>query len=105
MQLWRIHCPSTPVSEAATDMRLMDVLSGDWMSVGTLHFLVYAEKVSSFVWAKMYIHMTTNNSIDMLTDIIPIHRRLKLIVSDSGPAFRNKYITKLREMMINHSPL
>ena len=63
MQLRRIHCPSTPVSKAATDIKLMDIISGDWLTVGTLHFLVYVKKVSSFFWAKRDAHMTTSNGI------------------------------------------
>ena len=90
MQLRRIYCPSTPVSEAATDIKIMDIISGDWLTVGTLHFLVYVEKVSCFLWAKLYAHKTTSNSISMPTDIIQVHRRPELVVSDSGLSFRNQ---------------
>ena len=72
------------------------------MTVGTLHFLVYVEKGSIFLWAKLHSHMTTRNSLSMLSKVMQVQGRPKLLVSDSGPAFWNEFISKLREMHINH---
>ena len=88
MQLKRTNTPSTLVCEAAADIQIMDILSCDWMSIGSLHFLVFVEKVTSYLWAKLYGHMTTSNSLFMLSDIMVEHGRPKMVVSDSGPTFR-----------------
>ena len=64
---------STLVCEVATDIKIMDIISGDWMTVGPLHFMVYEEKVTSFLWAKLYNHMTTSNSLSMLSKIMQVH--------------------------------
>ena len=46
--------------------------------------------------------MTTSNIPSMLSEIMQVHGGQKLVVSDSGPAFQNEFISKLREMQINH---
>ena len=50
MQLKRTNTPSTPVCEAAADIKSMDILSCDWMSIEFLHVLVYVEKVKVISW-------------------------------------------------------
>ena len=95
MQLRRTNNSSKPVSEAAADIEIMDILFCDLMSIGSLHFLIFIEKVTSFIWAKLYGHMTTSNSLPMLSDIIVEHGRPRMIVSDSGPSFRGEFIQSL----------
>ena len=68
MQLHKMNAPNTPVSVGNTDVWLMDILSCDWDSLGSSHFLIFVEKVSSFIWAKSYSHMSTNNSLNMLEE-------------------------------------
>ena len=75
MQLRRVHCPSTPVAELTVDIRVMEVLSADYLTVGLQHFLIWADKMSTFLWARKFLHMTTANVVDMLKDIIKIHGR------------------------------
>ena len=77
------------VSEAAGDIQIINILSCDWMSIGSLHFLVFVKKVTSYLSAKLFGHMTTSNSLAMLSDIMVEHGRPEMVVSDSGPPFRN----------------
>ena len=88
MQIKRTNNPSTPISEAAANVAIMDILSLDWMSIGTLHYLIIMEKVTSFIWSRLFSHMSTSNSLSMLSDVIVEHRKPKLVVGDSGPSFR-----------------
>ena len=74
------------------------------MSIGSLHFLIIVKKVTSFIWAKLFGHMTTSNSLSMLSDIKAKHWRPKMIVSDSGPSFRGEFIQSLEDLHIDHSP-
>ena len=46
IQMKRSNDPSTPVSQGATDVSIMDVLALDWMSIGALHYLIVVEKVT-----------------------------------------------------------
>ena len=69
-----------------------------------MHFFVYVEKVTSYLWAKLYNNLTNSNSLSMLSGIKLVHGRPKMVVFDSGPSFRNKIINKLRELHIDHSP-
>ena len=62
------------------------------------------EKVTSFIWARLFGHMTTSNSLSMLSDIIAEHGRPKMVVSDSGPSFRGEFIQSLQDLHIDHSP-
>ena len=103
MQIRRTNNPSTPVSEAAANIQIMDILFLDWMSIGNPHFLIIVEKVTSFIWAKLFGHMTTSNSLSMLSDIIAEHWRPKMVVSDSGPSFRGEFIQSLHDLHIDHS--
>ena len=73
------------------------------MTVGIHHFLIYADKSSSFLWARLFLNMSTANSVNMLKKINGVHCRPKLVISDAGPSFCNDYMAKLREMMIDHS--
>ena len=102
MQLRKINAPSTPVFEGSTDVQLMDILSCDWASLGSSHFLIIVEKVSSFIWAKSYSHMSTNNSLNMLEEIMVVHGRPKLIITDLGPSFRGEFTRRLMELHIDH---
>ena len=102
MQLRRVNTPSTPVSEGSTGVQLMDIVSCDWKSVVSSHFLIYVEKVSSFVWAKGYSHMTTANSMGMLEEIMIVHGCPKLVITDLGPSFRGEFTHGLLELNIDH---
>ena len=104
MQIRRTNNPSTPVSEAAANIQIMDILSLDWMSIGSLHFLIIVEKVTSFIWAKLFGHMTTYDSLSMLSDIIAENVRPKMVVRDSGPSFRGEFIQSLQDLHIDQSP-
>ena len=89
--------------KSTVNVRVMEVLSADFLTVGLQHFLIYAEKISSILLAHLFLHMTTANSVDMLKDIIRIHGRPKMIVIDSGPSFGNKYVAQLRALNVDHS--
>ena len=93
-QLRRVHCQSTPVVE----IKVMEVLSADYLTVSPQHFLIMADKMSTFFWAKKYLLMTTANAVDMLKEIIKIHGCPKLLVKDNGPSFRNDFVLQLRSM-------
>ena len=101
MQMRKINAPSTQVSEDNTDIQLMDILSCDWASLGSSHYLIIVEKIWSFIWAKSYSHMSTINSLSMLEEIIVVHGRPKLIITDLGPSFRMEFTRRLTEL---HSP-
>ena len=58
----------------------------DWASLGESHYLIIVEKVLSFIWAKCYSHMSTINSLSMIEEIIVVHGRPKLIITDLGPS-------------------
>lgn len=103
MQLRCVHCPSTPVSEAAIDVRVMEVLSADFLTVGLHQFLIYADESSSFLCVCQFQQLTTSNSVDMLKDIIHVHGCPKMIVSDSGPLLCNDYAAHLQSLMVDHS--
>ena len=92
MQIRSTINPSTPISDAAANVQIMDILSLDWMTIGTLHYLIIVEKVTSFIWARLFGHMTTSNSLSMLSDIRAKHGTPKLVVCDSGPSFRGEFI-------------
>ena len=77
MQLRKINAPSTPISEGNISIQLMDTLSMEWASLGASHYLIIVEKVSSFIWAKCYSHMSTINSLSMLEEILVVHGRPK----------------------------
>ena len=83
----------------------MEVLSADYLTVGSQHFLNMSDKMLAFVWAKKFLHMTTLNAIEMLKDIIKVHGRPKLVVTDVGPLYRNEYIQQLWSLRIDHSYL
>ena len=102
MQLHKINAPSTPISEGNTDVQLMDILSCDWASLGSSHYLIIVENVSSFIWAKSYSHMSTINSLNMLEEIMVVHGRPKLIIMDLGPSFRMEFTRRLTELHIDH---
>ena len=57
MQIKRTNNPSTPISEAAANIAIMYILSLDWMSIGTLHYLIIVEKVTSFIWSRLFSNM------------------------------------------------
>ena len=103
MQIKRTNNPSTPISEAAANVAIMEILSLDWMSIGTLHYLIIVEKVTSFIWSRLFSHMSTSNSLSMLSDIIAEHGTPKLVVSDSGPSFRGEFVQSLLALHIDHS--
>ena len=73
MQLRCIQCPSTQDSEVAINVRVREFLLADFLTVGLHHFLIYADKSSSFLWARLFKHMTSANSVDMLKNIIGVH--------------------------------
>ena len=75
----------------------------DWASLGSSHYLIIVEKVFFFIWAKCYSHMSTVNSLSMLEEIIVVHGRPKLIVSDLGPSFRMEFTRRLSELHIDHN--
>ena len=103
MQLKRNNDPGTPISQGAANVAIMDVLSLDWMSIGALHYLIIVEKVTSFIWSRLFGHMSTSNSLIMLSDVIAEHGRPKLVVSDSGPSFRGEFVASLQALHIDHS--
>ena len=103
MQIKRTNNPSTPISEAAANVTIMDILSLDWMTIGTLHYLIIVEKVTSFIWSRLFSHMSTSNSLSMLSYVIAEHGRQKLVVSDSGPSFRGEFVQSLHALHRDHS--
>ena len=103
MQLRKVNCPSTPISQGEINVQLMDTLSMDWGTLGAAHYLIVVEKVSSYIWAKGYSHMSTVNSLSMLEEIIVTHGRPKLIISDLGPSFRGEFTKRLSELHIDHT--
>ena len=84
-QLWRIHCPSSPMVELTVKIKVMEVLSADYLTMGSQHFLIMLDKTSTFLWAKKFLHLNTWNAID----ILKVHGRPKLVLTDVGPQFRN----------------
>ena len=99
----RSNDPSTPVSQGATNVSIMDVLALDWMSIGALHYLIVVEKVTTYIWCRLFGHPTTANSLQMISEIITDHGCPKLIVSDSSPSFRGEFVASLQEMNIDHT--
>ena len=87
MQMKRSNDPSTPVSQGATDVSIMDVLALDWMSIGALHYLIIVEKVTTYIWSRLFGHQTTANSLLMISDIITDHSRPKLVSATLVPAY------------------
>ena len=55
----RANDPSTPVSQGATDVSIMDVLALDWMSIGALHHLIVVEKVTTYIWCRLFGQFVT----------------------------------------------
>ena len=73
------------------------------MSIGALHYLIVVEKVTTYIWSRLFGHQTTANSLQMISEIITDHGCPKLIVSDSGPSFRGEFVASLQEMHIDHT--
>ena len=51
MQMKRSNDPSTPESQGATNVSVIDILALDWMSIGALHYLIVVEKVTTYFGA------------------------------------------------------
>ena len=50
-ELRRAHATSTPMEEATTHIKPMDSLVADWCSCGNLHFLIFPDRCTGYIWA------------------------------------------------------
>ena len=73
------------------------------MPIGALHYLIIVEKVTSYIWSRLFGHQTTANSLIMISDIIADHGRPKLVVSDSGPSFHGEFVAGLQALHVDHT--
>ena len=85
------------------DIRVMKVLSTHYLTVGLQHFLILADKISTYLWTRKYLHITTANAVNMLKEIIKIHGHPKMVVTENGPSFQNKFFLQLWSLNIDHS--
>merc|ERR1711954_231 len=99
----RSNDSSSPVSQDAINVSIMDVLALEWMCIGALHYLIVMEKVTTYIWCRLFGHQKTANSLQMVSDIITDHGCPKLIVSDSGPSFHGEFVTSQQELHIDHT--
>ena len=81
--------------EIAKVLQPMDELRVDWGTVGQRHFHIVCDLCTSYLWVKEYQHMTSDNSVSHLSEIMGVFGRALSVGGDSGPSYRGQWEDEL----------
>ena len=99
--------PNTPMSEStwtAKELEPMSAISADHFSIGTRRYLMVVDRYSSFPFVVKVTRMTTEETIQKLTEIFNTMGWPVSLRSDGGPAFRIEFTDWCKEKGINFVP-
>ena len=96
--------PMLTSQELAQVLKPMDELRVDWGSVGNRHFPIITDLATSYLWVKEYAHMTTDNSISHIEEVMGVFGRALSVGGDGGPSYRSQWEEELgaRGIFVEH---
>ena len=79
----------------------MEVLSLDYGSYGGKNYLVGVCRGTGYVMAAVTKHQSTDDVIETLETWFTNHGFSKLLLSDNGPSFRDRYKLRMKELGVD----
>ena len=77
--------------ELSEVLKPMDELRVDWGSVGSRHFHIIVDLATSYWWVHEFAHMSKENSISNLVEVMGVWGRALSVGGDGGPSYRAQW--------------